>query len=147
MLASKRAEVASTRVSRTLELEGVLNSFRSAMKGTARRTIYGITARRRDANLEPFFTAANGGIRRRRGPYIDGNRSRIRSAAEIQRSDFSSRLSLMHELGIKAAVPDGFVEIPAGLAVQGRQPAVRGNQSGEHAETGLECEHSALTMA
>src|ERR1700731_4456532 len=36
MLASKRGEVASTRVSRTLELDGVLDSYRSAMKGTTR---------------------------------------------------------------------------------------------------------------
>src|ERR1700722_3440082 len=36
IFASKRGEVASTWVSRTLELEGVLNSFRSDMKGTDR---------------------------------------------------------------------------------------------------------------
>ena len=34
----------------------------------------------------------------------------------------------MHELGVEAAVPDGSVEISAGLAVQRGQPAVRCNQ-------------------
>src|SRR5271165_6394253 len=35
ILASKRGDVASTFVSRTVELEGVLGSYRSAMKGVA----------------------------------------------------------------------------------------------------------------
>jgi hypothetical protein len=49
-------------------------------------------------------------------------------------------------LGVEAAVPDGFVEISAGLAVQSGQPAVRCNQSGEHAEASFECEDGTLAM-
>jgi hypothetical protein len=58
-----------------------------------------------------------------------------------------SRLSLLHELGVQAAVADRFVEISAGLAVQRSQPAVCGYQSREHAEASFEGEHSALAMA
>jgi hypothetical protein len=50
-------------------------------------------------------------------------------------------------LSVQAAVTDGLVEIPAGLAMQRGQPAVRGDQSGEHAEASFECEHGALTMS
>jgi len=53
----------------------------------------------------------------------------------------------MHELRVKAAVPDRFVEITAGLAMQSREPAMCSDQSGEHAEASLEREHGTLTMA
>ena len=62
-------------------------------------------------------------------------------------SGSGSGLSLLHELGVKAAVADGFAEIAARLAVQRCKPTVRSHQSGKHAETGFEGEHSALTMS
>jgi hypothetical protein len=53
----------------------------------------------------------------------------------------------MHELGVEAAMADRFVEISARLGVQRRQPTVRCNQSGKHAEASLECQHGTLTMS
>ena len=41
---------------------------------------------------------------------------------------------------------DGLVEVSAGLTMQRGQPAVGGDQPGEHAEASLECEHGPLTM-
>jgi hypothetical protein len=47
---------------------------------------------------------------------------------------------------METAVPDGFVEISAGLAVQRGQPAMRGDQARKHAEASLKCEHGTLTV-
>jgi len=138
MLASKRAEVASTRVSRTLELEGVLNSFRSAMKGEANYLRYNGTPSRRKLG---FVFPADDEV-----PTTEVEISSNARSAHATYSRFGSRLSLMHELVVKAAMPHRFVEISTRLTVQRRQPAVRGNQTGEHAETSLECEHGTLTM-
>jgi hypothetical protein len=55
--------------------------------------------------------------------------------------------SLLHELSVKATVPNGLVEIASGLAVQCGQPTVCRNQPREHAQGSLEREHRALTMA
>src|ERR1700685_2773375 len=52
IFASKRGEVASTCVSRTVEVEATLDSYRSAMKRTAPGTIYGIPAEPHRANCD-----------------------------------------------------------------------------------------------
>jgi hypothetical protein len=51
------------------------------------------------------------------------------SAAEYKhrQSRSDSGLSLLHELRVQAAVPDGFVEIAAGLAMQRGQPTMSSN--------------------
>ena len=49
-------------------------------------------------------------------------------------------------LQIDFPVPRGFLRIASGLLVQSRQPAVSGNQAGQHGEGGLERQSGAFAM-